>query len=81
MDYIFESNASSPATFWSGTTFEEANTPLTEGSLLLDGQGVENTVESSGPKQYILVVGGCGFIGSHTVWELAKAGHNVSPLP
>jgi UDP-glucose 4-epimerase len=28
-------------------------------------------------KDHVLVVGGLGYIGSHTVWELLKAGHNV----
>lgn len=27
---------------------------------------------------FVLVVGGLGYIGSHTVWELLKAGHNVA---
>lgn len=79
MSQNFVSNVSSPDTFWSGATYDEVDTPFTEGSLLLDNiQHVEGTEENSRlANSYILVVGGCGFIGSHTVWELAKAGHNV----
>jgi len=29
------------------------------------------------PGKYILVTGGCGYIGSHTVLELCKNGHDV----
>jgi UDP-glucose 4-epimerase len=70
------STSSSPSSFWSGTTSEDVATPLTENSLLLDDQ----SVHGSATEEYILVVGGCGFIGSHTVFELAKAGYNVSLL-
>ncbi|KAH6612974.1 UDP-glucose 4-epimerase [Boeremia exigua] len=40
---------------------------LLSNSSLLDG----------GDDQYVLVTGGLGFIGSHTVLELLKSGHNV----
>ena len=79
----FFSNASSPDTFWSEEADNETSTPLTEGSFVLGHvQEIKDTEESSTLlNSYILVVGGCGFIGSHTVWELAKAGYNVfSPL-
>jgi hypothetical protein len=76
MSYNFDSNAPSPETFWSGASAEDLDTPLTGSSLLSEDQGIENTAANLGA-EYILVVGGCGFIGSHTVWELAKAGHNA----
>jgi hypothetical protein len=75
----FVSNESSPATSWSGATYDDVNTPLSEGSLILDAENVNGPEEVSRlDDTYILVIGGCGFIGSHTVWELAKAGHNVA---
>jgi UDP-glucose 4-epimerase len=57
----------------SGSDYGDVDTPLTEPSLLLNEGDIENAVH-----QHILVVGGLGFIGSHTCWELAKAGYNVS---
>jgi hypothetical protein len=71
------SGASSPWGFSSGSDCDEFGTPLTERSLLFDSHDIEVAVQQSVLDQHILVVGGCGFIGSHTVWELAKAGYNV----
>ncbi|KAI7534650.1 hypothetical protein KC331_g12448, partial [Hortaea werneckii] len=31
----------------------------------------------SGDKDYVMVIGGCGYIGSHTALELLKDGYNV----
>ncbi|KAI7630535.1 hypothetical protein KC343_g4569, partial [Hortaea werneckii] len=31
----------------------------------------------SGDRDYVMVIGGCGYIGSHTALELLKDGHNV----
>ncbi|KAK0387066.1 hypothetical protein NLU13_5379 [Sarocladium strictum] len=52
-----------------------ASTPNTEhsdtfshGRILAPGQNTD---------EYILVVGGLGYIGSHTCWELLKDGYNV----
>ncbi|KAJ4993097.1 UDP-glucose 4-epimerase [Stagonosporopsis vannaccii] len=45
-------------------------TPYTE---LSDSQPLEAVIED----EYVLVVGGLGYIGSHTSWELLKAGRNV----
>jgi UDP-glucose 4-epimerase len=69
-----DSGVSSPW-FSSGSDCGDVDTPLTERSLLFNEEDIENAVQSS---QYILVEGGLGFIGSHTCWELAKAGYNVS---
>ncbi|CAG8950736.1 hypothetical protein HYFRA_00002947 [Hymenoscyphus fraxineus] len=71
------SGASSPGPSSYGSDFDDICTPFTEGSILFDEQDIEIAVQCSAIEQYILVVGGCGFIGSHTVWELAKAGYNV----
>ncbi|KAE8453839.1 hypothetical protein EG329_009351 [Mollisiaceae sp. DMI_Dod_QoI] len=70
------SGASSPGRFSSGSECGEVNTPFTERSVLFDDIDLD-LVQKSINALYILVVGGCGFIGSHTVWELAKAGYNV----
>ncbi len=70
------SGASSPGRFSSGSECGEVNTPFTERSVLFDDIDLD-LVQKSINAPYILVVGGCGFIGSHTVWELAKAGYNV----
>jgi UDP-glucose 4-epimerase len=71
------SGASSPGRFSSGSDCDDIDTPFTERSILFDDHDIEIAVQQSVADQYILVVGGCGFIGSHTVWELAKAGYNV----
>lgn len=49
-----------------------ATTPGTERSVLF-----ESSSPQSANSQYVLVTGGLGFIGSHTVVELMKAGNNV----
>ncbi|KAH6678338.1 hypothetical protein B0J14DRAFT_559476 [Halenospora varia] len=71
------SGASSPGRFSSGSDCGDLDTPFTERSILFDDHDIEVAVQQSTLEQHILVVGGCGFIGSHTVWELAKAGYNV----
>ena len=48
--------------------------------MLLEDQGIANTAANLGA-EYILVIGGCGFIGSHALWKLAKARHNARFLP
>lgn len=70
------SGASSPEHSLSGSEFDYVDTPFTERSILFDDIDLDFAQKSSNAP-YILVVGGCGFIGSHTVWELAKAGYNV----
>ena len=52
------------------------DTPETAQSLILDHVDSEQ-LESNGDTQYILVVGGLGYIGSHTVLELLKENYNV----
>jgi UDP-glucose 4-epimerase len=81
-----DSGASSPARVSYSDETNPLGTPLTERSLLFDDDDIDVAVRKSMTDRFILVVGGCGFIGSHTVWELAKAGYNVrspfaSPRP
>jgi len=76
MSSTTHSGVSSPWFLSSGSDCGDVDTPLTERSLLFDEEDIANAVHRS--DQYILVVGGLGFIGSHTCWELAKAGYNVS---
>jgi UDP-glucose 4-epimerase len=71
------SGASTPGRS-SESDYDDTWTPFTERSVLFDDHDIEVAVQQSTGTQHILVVGGCGFIGSHTVWELAKAGYNVS---
>ncbi|TVY84661.1 UDP-glucose 4-epimerase [Lachnellula suecica] len=77
MPYSTSSGASSPGRFSSGSESGDIDTPFTERSILFDDHDIDVAVQQSVNDQHILVVGGCGFIGSHTVWELAKAGYNV----
>jgi UDP-glucose 4-epimerase len=72
-----DSRASSPARFSYGSESDETDTPFTERSLLFGDDDIDTALQKPVNGEYILVVGGCGFIGSHTVWELQKAGHNV----
>lgn len=72
------SGASTPGGFSSGSDSGFVDTPFTERSVLFDDHDIDVAVQQSTHDQHILVVGGCGFIGSHTVWELAKAGYNVT---
>ncbi|KAJ4310501.1 hypothetical protein N0V94_008418 [Neodidymelliopsis sp. IMI 364377] len=70
------SGASTPASFGSenrDSYFSNVSTPTTE---LSESQTLL-AVDTVSEDQYVLVVGGLGYIGSHTAWELLKAGHNV----
>jgi UDP-glucose 4-epimerase len=51
-----------------------SSTPGTEREVLFDSQAAANDLAANG---FILVVGGLGYIGSHTSWELLKSGQNV----
>lgn len=50
------------------------STPATE---IDEPHSLHLPAPSLGPTKYILVVGGLGYIGSHTSLELLRAGHNV----
>lgn len=59
------------------TPFSNLSTPLTEGSLLFDDVPNPSIPQVFNNNKSILVVGGLGYIGSHTAWELLKEGYNV----
>jgi UDP-glucose 4-epimerase len=52
-------------------------TPGTDRSVLFDDMTVEPLDIAADDTSYILVVGGLGYIGSHTTLELLKEGYNV----
>ncbi|RFU27982.1 hypothetical protein B7463_g8367, partial [Scytalidium lignicola] len=52
-------------------------TPATEVSALFGNAQSSSSFNESSGDDFILVVGGLGYIGSHTSWELLKAGQNV----
>jgi UDP-glucose 4-epimerase len=60
--------------------FSGVSTPATEGSVLFDDD-FEFTASAEVTKpitdDFILVVGGLGYIGSHTSFELLKTGQNI----
>jgi UDP-glucose 4-epimerase len=85
MDTRSDSRSSSPSLFGLcsrststsdvATTPGSIGTPGTDTSILFDDVNVEPLDISDA--SYILVVGGLGYIGSHTTLELLKEGHNV----
>jgi len=70
MPPVYFSEGSSPA---SSQLFSVPSTPGTERDALFDDLSPRADVDD----QYVLVTGGLGFIGSHTSFELLKAGYNV----
>ncbi|KAJ4245739.1 hypothetical protein NW762_013863 [Fusarium torreyae] len=62
--------------FQSLNSFSRPNTPGTERDVLFSGPPSPAGLAAK-PDEYVLVVGGLGYIGSHTTWELLKDGHNV----
>ena len=64
IDSLFWGSSRSPSPTLSSPV-SGVSTPTTEQSVLFD------------EAEYVLVTGGLGFIGSHTIVELLKAGHNV----
>ncbi|KAL4959725.1 NAD-dependent epimerase/dehydratase family protein [Aspergillus stella-maris] len=73
MDSPRQSDASSPAESCSPVCVD---TPATQSSVLFEGN-LDELLRNFPLRQYILVTGGLGFIGSHTTLELLKAGYNV----
>ena len=75
MDIYSDSGASSPRDSHSSSISDsEFSTPSTERSTLFNSS-VEDLRPAEG--HYIAIVGGLGYIGSHTCLELLKAGYNV----
>lgn len=59
-------------------TPDAANTPETQKSLLFDDDVAADPLDiAATDRPFIMVVGGLGYIGSHTVLELLKEGYNV----
>jgi UDP-glucose 4-epimerase len=56
---------------------DSVGTPLTGASTLFDHLPISPLDLSQNDETYILVVGGLGYIGSHTTLELLKEGYNV----
>ncbi|KAF2638319.1 UDP-glucose 4-epimerase [Massarina eburnea CBS 473.64] len=82
MDYfsIQEVEASSPSTFSLSLpeSPEAMNTPDTQRSALFDDDVSADPLDIAGTNSsFIMVVGGLGYIGSHTVLELLKENYNV----
>jgi UDP-glucose 4-epimerase len=77
MDNYWNSQASSAGTSLVSSPVV-SSPPTTPGSGSENGE-VSNTTVAQGSSQrsFILVIGGLGFIGSHTSLELLKAGYNV----
>ena len=54
------------------------STPETQRSVLFDDDVVADPLDIAGSDSpFIMVVGGLGYIGSHTTLELLKEGYNV----
>ena len=70
------SGTSTPASSLRDTD-SNISTPLTERSSLFDGFPSIPLPGAFDHRRYVLVVGGLGYIGSHTTWEFLKEGRNV----
>lgn len=82
MDRPTHSGAQSPSISLSSLSTpsspETLNTPDTQRSVLFDDDVVEDPLDITGDNsRFIMVVGGLGYIGSHTVLELLKENYNV----
>lgn len=80
MEYPLASTVSSPAGSLSPAqsssgSCSNVSTPISE--TLDESSYFLPRDPSAHDDQYILVVGGLGYIGSHTTWELLKEGYNV----
>ena len=73
MDLQSDYEASSPSHSPSSSV-SDFDTPLTERSTLF-GESTPDLLPND--RQFIAVVGGLGYIGSHTCLELLKAGYNI----
>jgi UDP-glucose 4-epimerase len=71
---LCDSSAKSTSDFMSS---DSTGTPLTSSSSIFDHVSIPPLDLSHHDEEFILVVGGLGYIGSHTTLELLKAGYNV----
>ncbi|KAF1835304.1 UDP-glucose 4-epimerase [Decorospora gaudefroyi] len=72
------SSSSSMFSLSPSVTPEAVSTPGTQRSVLFDDDVVADPLDIAGSSSpFIMVVGGLGYIGSHTVLELLKEGYNV----
>lgn len=79
---FFSSDRSSPDSIFEPTATlsppsSGVSTPATEPLGLSESFHGGLTANPSLVDDYILVVGGLGFIESHTSWEVLKSGHNI----
>lgn len=78
MSIMSETPLASPALSFTDSPFvldSGPSTPGTEPDDLFASMPPVATLPN--PDEFVLVVGGLGYIGSHTTWELLKAGYNV----
>jgi UDP-glucose 4-epimerase len=72
------SSSSSTFSLSPSATPELVNTPGTQRSVCFDEDVVADPLDiTASSSSFIMVVGGLGYIGSHTVLELLKEGYNV----
>lgn len=76
--FTFHRQASSASS--SGSTVSSAaSSPLiTPSEICFSRNDSPRSSLSDEPCEFILIVGGLGYIGSHTAWELLKEGYNVA---
>lgn len=80
MDVLSASGTASPSpsTYSLPVNDGAVSTPDTSRSLLFDDDVAADPLDiANSSTPFIMVVGGLGYIGSHTVLELLKANHNV----
>ncbi|PSN71677.1 UDP-glucose 4-epimerase [Corynespora cassiicola Philippines] len=81
MDCFSTLGAASPSLSTSSSsapvTPDEISTPDTQRSVLFDDDVAADPLDIAGASSFIMVVGGLGYIGSHTVLELLKENYNV----
>lgn len=80
VDYGTMSESQSPSIFsmFPADSPGASSTPATASSLLFDDDVAADPLDISGEGgSFIMVVGGLGYIGSHTVLELLKESYNV----
>ncbi|KAF2017564.1 UDP-glucose 4-epimerase [Aaosphaeria arxii CBS 175.79] len=81
MEGITNSGTASPSlsmfSLADSNSAETVSTPDTQRSLLFDDDVVADPLDIAGGAPFIMVIGGLGYIGSHTVLELLKENYNV----